>query len=228
MSDRQDETQPRQFIPVQRQPPEPHGGIGVAPAPAHVQTAGLKAVEAALSPVVSKAFPLETHAPQSSTLGKWPHDDTQSLVEFYGDPRNGGWSDKNLTQISPPWRMYLSWDTAHTIPHFAIHRKCLASLQEIFNAIWIWAEQSQDVVERHHLHLWGGAYNYRPIRGSSRLSCHAFGAAIDIAPDTNGMNTHHLSNMPPEVVQMFKARGWYWGGDFHSRQDPMHFQAAHE
>lgn len=34
--------------------------------------------------------------------------------------------------------------------------------------------------------------------------------------------------MPDAVVQCFKSEGWFWGGDFKSRKDPMHFQAAHE
>ena len=158
----------------------------------------------------------------------WPHDDTQSLIAFYGDPREASWSGENLVQVTPPWKMLLAWDTAHPIQHFAFHTKCKDSLDRVFANLWQHYGQDQAAIEHVGLHLWGGAYNYRPIRGSSRLSCHAFGAAIDMDPDHNGMNTAHISHLDPAIVAAFKAEQFFWGGDFHSRQDPMHFQAAHE
>jgi hypothetical protein len=32
--------------------------------------------------------------------------------------------------------------------------------------------------------------------------------------------------MPMEVVRLFEAAGWKWGGRFQSRPDCMHFQAT--
>jgi D-alanyl-D-alanine carboxypeptidase len=157
----------------------------------------------------------------------WPHDDTAALIAFYGDPRRDGFVEHNLVYIVPPWKMVLSWDPAHAVPRFLFHRRCKDALDRVFAAIWKCYGESQQRVEDIDLHLWGGAYNYRPIRGSSRLSCHAFGAAIDLAPEQNPMG-HSRGHMPPDVIAAFKAEGAYWGGDFHTRLDPMHFQFAHE
>ncbi len=50
----------------------------------------------------------------------------------------------------------------------------------------------------------------------------------DLDPEHEPMNRNHLSKMPQVVVDAFEAEGWFWGGRFKQRQDPMHFQAAHE
>lgn len=161
-------------------------------------------------------------------MSPWPHDDTQSLIAFYGDPRSSSWAAANLVPVTPPWKMLLAWDTAHSIPHFAFHKKCAPALSRVFASLWAHFGQDQGAIEHAGLHLWGGAYNYRPIRGSSRLSCHAFGAAIDLDPDHEPMTTDGQSHWDKAVVDAFDAEQFWWGGRFHSRQDFMHWQAAHE
>jgi hypothetical protein len=109
-----------------------------------------------------------------------------------------------------------------------IHQKLAASLRAVFDDIAAqvghdWTRLPPGAVN------FSGSYNFRPIRGSSRMSCHAFGAAIDLDAEHNPMNyEHNRGTMSPLVIDAFKRQGWYWGGDFHSRQDPMHFQAANE
>jgi hypothetical protein len=70
---------------------------------------------------------------------------------------------------------------------------------------------------------WGGIYNFRPIRGRRRLSLHAFGAAIDLNPETNRLGTE--GDLSPAIVEVFEHFGFVWGGRFR-RRDPMHFQYA--
>ena len=89
--------------------------------------------------------------------------------------------------------------------------------------------RNQPKIEALNLHWYGGCYAPRSVRGSdSKLSCHAFAAAIDLDPEHEPMNRAHQTNMPQLVIDAFKAEGAYWGGDFRSRQDPMHFQFATE
>lgn len=71
---------------------------------------------------------------------------------------------------------------------------------------------------------WEGIYEFRSIRGHGRLSVHAFGAAVDINSETNQLNT--VGNMDPRVIEVFRHFGFLWGGSFHGRKDPMHFQYA--
>ncbi len=76
---------------------------------------------------------------------------------------------------------------------------------------------------------------WRPIRGSSERSTHAWGLAIDINPQRNPLCTvtatsecrledANVADMPKCFVQAFQTYGFRWGGDFFPRRDPMHFQ----
>lgn len=84
------------------------------------------------------------------------------------------------------------------------------------------------------------AFNYRIVEGSSRLSRHAEGKAIDINPRLNPViyksgivqpagavydrhqpGTFHGRHT---IVKSFLARGWTWGGYFKSLKDYHHFE----
>jgi D-alanyl-D-alanine carboxypeptidase len=68
-----------------------------------------------------------------------------------------------------------------------------------------------------------GGHNHRTIRGSNRLSQHAYGNAIDINPDSNPQ--HGGTNLPPNISEMAARHGLSWGGDWSERyRDPMHFE----
>ena len=156
-------------------------------------------------------------------MPNWPHDDLQSLINFYGDPRKTGFTN-NLVLVVPPWPMTYE---GRPIRGVQVHRKCADSLKTVFDDIALqvghdWTKLPLGAT------AFDGSYNYRPVRGSANLSCHAFGAAIDMDAAHNPMNYDHKTAMSDIVIGAFKRQGWYWGGDFHSRQDPMHFQFANE
>ena len=88
------------------------------------------------------------------------------------------------------------------------------------------------------------AYVCRSTRGSTSLSAHAYGLAIDLNPFVNPYSKGDL--VLPElagayldrswhrpgmvlrggvVTRAFAAVGWTWGGDFSSVSDLMHFSA---
>ena len=69
-----------------------------------------------------------------------------------------------------------------------------------------------------------GGHAHRSIRGSSRLSQHAFGNAIDINPATNPMGPNLVTDMPKNIREMAAKHGLSWGGDFKRRPDAMHFE----
>lgn len=157
----------------------------------------------------------------------FPHDDTASMVAFYGDPRTGNaaWQSKNLIQVVAPWQMFYD---GKPIKGIQFHKKAAPALKATLQDIW---DHYRDIDAIHAvgMHNFSGSYNYRPIRGSSRLSTHAFGAGIDFDAARNPMTTNKAMKYPIEpVVQFFKAHGAWWGGDFNSRRDGMHFQWAHE
>lgn len=66
-----------------------------------------------------------------------------------------------------------------------------------------------------------GCFNARFIAGTTSLSNHAFGMAIDFDAAQNGRGTR--GQIPPVVVDVFKDWGFAWGGDW-KWTDPMHFE----
>ncbi|MEO0730027.1 MAG: M15 family metallopeptidase, partial [Pseudomonadota bacterium] len=78
-----------------------------------------------------------------------------------------------------------------------------------------------------------GTFNWRRISGTSRLSFHSFGAAIDInisfsdywrwAREKPGRVSNYRNRIPPEVVAAFEKHGFIWGGRWY-HYDTMHFE----
>ena len=151
----------------------------------------------------------------------WP---TQAQADtFYGNPRglNGKasrlWEFINLTSLNPPFKMRFA-DTE--LKHFKIHRKCAASLARIFAAIWKASGEDQTKIDAWGVSIFGGSYNFRLMRGSNHLSMHAYGCAIDLAPQRFPMGTD-ANKFCNEVRTAFAAEGWV-----NLPKDRMHFQAA--
>ena len=87
------------------------------------------------------------------------------------------------------------------------------------------------------------AFNYRNVPGTSTLSNHSYGVAIDINPLVNPY-VRENDVMPPEgqdfldredvrpgmiiqgdvVYDSFISRGWTWGGDWETVKDYQHFE----
>lgn len=69
---------------------------------------------------------------------------------------------------------------------------------------------------------WG--YACRPIRGTTTASNHSWGLAVDINSESNPMQPAFKSDIPPAVVKMWEACGFYWGGRYVTTPDTMHFE----
>jgi hypothetical protein len=88
-------------------------------------------------------------------------------------------------------------------------------------------------------------YNCRTVAGSSKLSQHALGRAIDINPLVNpyvkggtvdppegapwadrSRNDPGMIKAGDAVVRAFARQGWGWGGAWSSGQDYQHFYAS--
>jgi len=107
----------------------------------------------------------------------WPHQ--REMLSYYGRPGTG------LTTASFPIQMKLAWDTKKTVRRFTCHRLCKDAFEWIFEeALKIYGEKD---FRRLNLDMYGGCYNKRRIRGGRSWSTHAFGAAMDIWPNRNGM-----------------------------------------
>ena len=70
---------------------------------------------------------------------------------------------------------------------------------------------------------YAGCYYPRFIAGSTTLSNHSFGLALDLNVPGNQRGT--VGEIDRGVVSIFKEWGFAWGGDW-SYTDPMHFEMA--
>lgn len=86
-----------------------------------------------------------------------------------------------------------------------------AMAQPLTDALECVAKLTQPVDLVYH-----GCYNYRYIEGTTRLSRHASGTAIDLNASIG---------VPMRMVLCFEKNGFEWGGRWsYPTTDPMHFQ----
>jgi hypothetical protein len=79
----------------------------------------------------------------------------------------------------------------------------------------------QGLADQIHPDQYAGCYYPRFIAGTSTLSNHAFGLALDINAVENQRGT--VGQIDRGVVAIFEKWGFTWGGDWHYT-DPMHFE----
>lgn len=149
------------------------------------------------------------------TLERPPHGKAE-LIATFGDPRRTGWAARNLVLVSFPSPLTLSFDRSKVATRCLVHRLVRDRFEAVFTAL-----DRADLWKP--LETFGGTYAHRPIVGSSRLSTHAFGIAIDIDVLRNPFGSP--PTLSPHVVEIFRAEGFKWGGEFR-RPDGMHFQFA--
>jgi hypothetical protein len=161
----------------------------------------------------------------------FPHENTPALNDFYGNPSGYGgrasptWAKKNLVSWTPPYKIYYSGNL-RLMKTLTIHRLVVPAYDLAFkNALKHFGEEG---LAKNRLNMCGGTYNYRVMRGGSRLSTHAYGIAIDIDPENNPFphpwNSNHGINM--DFVNILQEAGLWWRG-YQGDVDPMHFQAAY-
>jgi len=149
--------------------------------------------------------------------------DPQPLMEPDGTitkPNLEVWERKTLMTGELPFAISVLNDNGtqiDTVKTFTAHRLLTPVFEAVFREI-----ERQGL--QKSITSWEGIYAFRSIRGHHRLSLHAFGAALDINSLTNQLNT--VGDMDPRVIEIFRHFGFLWGGDFHGRKDPMHFQYA--
>lgn len=129
------------------------------------------------------------------------------------DPR---WEAEQLARTRLPFPIPLSWDPAKQVRNLYCHRLLVPVFPLVFEEI---ARRGL----RRRVRTFGGCFNFRSKRSGSKLSTHAWGIALDLNPETNGMGRE--GDMPRGIVSVFESFGFTWGGRWSGRgKDPMHFQ----
>lgn len=164
-----------------------------------------------------------------------------AIKKTYGWPTNPGWYDNNIVSVELPYPMRYAADHNQRILTARFHRAkadhMVAALAEVWEHVRVEVKKvvgfdltserydilTWEMIQAAGLDLWGGTYENRPMRGSTKLSTHALGIAFDIDPKRNRLGTQ--GRMQPWVIEIFRRWGFVWGGTF-ARNDPMHFQAC--
>ena len=160
---------------------------------------------------------------------------------------NKQWYADNIVRVDLPFKMYLAWDTDREVAQISVHKTVAKKFQKALQSVADKARQlckqeyalpggltpeeltgfyDQKVAEflhELHLDLLGGAYNFRKMRGSSNISLHSYGIAIDIDPGHNPMGKS-TTTLPKWYVACWTSLGFIWGGDWKNKPDSMHFE----
>lgn len=165
------------------------------------------------------------HRPATLTGTLQPPHGLEEIIATFGDIsthiRTNGhlratWESGHLTNAPIPFPISLSWERTRQVQGIYCHKLLAPLVSGLFKAI-----EQQGL--HQHISSYGGCFNYRPKRQSSKLSTHCWGIAIDLNPETNQQGSK--GDMHPALVELFKQHGFTWGGNWSGKsKDPMHFQ----
>ena len=104
----------------------------------------------------------------------------RDMEVFYG-PAGSAAATAGRCELPIPF--VIAWNKDQRVTGFSCHRKVAAPMTAIFaEAVQHYGE---DRYRRLRLDLFGGCFNDRNMRGGSRKSTHAYGAAVDLDPEHN-------------------------------------------
>ncbi len=148
----------------------------------------------------------------------------KEIVEAFGDPAlwvqgdgtpHPSWSSQ-MTTVDFPTPLPLGWDRSKRATRARVHNRIAHVVEHTFRAL-------DDAGAWALLRTYDGGYTWREKRGSRKMSTHAWGISLDFDAHWNRLGTK--GDMHPEVLRIFRAHDWQWGGRWR-RRDPMHHQFA--
>ena len=135
------------------------------------------------------------------------------IIETFGSLDTRNFEGRYIVAFTLPYPLF--YDGIKVI-RARCHYLIVENFQKAFEDIK--AAGLQDQVENY-----SGIYNPRPIKGqNAHPSTHSWGIAIDLEADKYPLKSS--KRFPDAIVQIFQNTGFFYGGDFKSRKDPMHFQ----
>ena len=102
----------------------------------------------------------------------------------------------------------------------SVHRLALPAFRRVTDGLAAQAAQGNTYTVNSV-----SAFTSRTIAGSTQISRHGLGLAIDINPAQNPQRDDNrlITNMPGWYVDVWRDAGFCWGGDWAFSKDPMHF-----
>ena len=129
----------------------------------------------------------------------------------------GDWPSKNIVRVPCPELAPLGLTAC------LLHRDAAESFVKLWRA-WRLAGMTPEIQS------WNGSYVTRYKRGKAgggiaALSNHAWGTAFDVNARLYPLGREvPADDVMRHLAGVAHACGWFWGGDFRSRPDGMHFE----
>ena len=148
------------------------------------------------------------------------------VVARYGRPSQRG---DYLSPVTLPFPLRVAWAPKTLVRSLRCHHLETGRLAAIFGDIL--AHYGLARIRELGIDLFGGCFSYRRMALHNAWSRHAWGIAIDLDPDRNGLRVDHTRAQfaRPEYAAMidaFEAHGWLSLGR-RMDLDWMHFEAGH-
>jgi D-alanyl-D-alanine carboxypeptidase len=144
--------------------------------------------------------------------------DIRKFVDKEGHINSAKWEPETLANVTLPFALKLGFEPGTMLTKFRCHKRLVATFKSVFETIAAQGLQAS-------IKTYDGCYNYRMKRTSGTWSTHSWGIGIDLNASTNPQGGKVKGDMDPAVVEIFRAHGFQWGGDFKGKSyDPMHFQ----
>lgn len=163
-----------------------------------------------------------------------PPNGLADIIAHYGDPHVQRDQDGNWT-VDPKWESLCCTTLEHPLlprGKLYMHRLVIAPMNRLLDR-W----RARIINGDAYRVLSVACFAPRAQRGSNGLlaSTHSWAIAFDLNPDTNPLisgieiddpRRQKCKDIPDAWIADAKAEGWFWGGEFQHRYDPMHFQMA--
>ncbi len=135
------------------------------------------------------------------------------IIHTFGNIDDVHFEEKYITSFALPYPLFYDGTAVHKS---RCHKLIVENFQKAF-------EEIRKAGLENEVRNYSGIYARRSIRGlGSHPSTHSWGIAIDLEAEKYPLAS--TKRMPEQVIQIFKDAGFFYGGDFKARKDPMHFQ----
>lgn len=106
---------------------------------------------------------------------------TKKTISKYGTPNQTG--KGYLVTIDLPYPMRLSWEKKTKVKKMSCHKLVADNFKNAFQEIL--DHYGYEKIVELGIDLFGGCFNFRPMRGGSEWSKHAWAIAVDLDPERN-------------------------------------------
>lgn len=127
-----------------------------------------------------KPLSISRAAKKGESLGSTDFPRHKDIESFYG---KAGSANATTGRVILPVNMVIAWNPEQQIGRFSCHKLIAPSFQKLFDETV--KQYGEKDFRRLGLDKFGGCFNNRKMRGGTKKSTHAYGAAIDLDPSNN-------------------------------------------